>query len=296
MTIIDCHTHAYPSEIASNPTAWATAHKEPHWLDLVAPKNSPSLQDFADPDRFISDMDLAGVQKAVLLGWYWQNQSTCALQNEWHAAWQKAFPDRFIPFAPVQPLAGDVALEDLKKALDHGAKGVGEVFPAAQGFTMNNASWLKIVQFATEKRLPISMHVSEPVGKPYKGHVPSPLYDYQWLVEQFPETPFIFAHWGGGLPFYELNPYCKKIFKNVYYDMSASPLLYDIKIVMNLIDIVGHEKILFGSDYPLRVYPKIQKKADFSTFIKEISQLGLNPTAFEAIMGRNFINLLNKNA
>ncbi|MAV14570.1 MAG: hypothetical protein CL705_01745 [Chloroflexi bacterium] len=43
----------------------------------------------------------------------------------------------------------------------------------------------------------------------------------------------------------------KEISKNVYYDTAASSFLYDPKIFEIAIEIVGSEKIIFGSDFPI---------------------------------------------
>ena len=51
--------------------------------------------------------------------------------------------------------------------------------------------------------------------------------------------------------------------QNVYYDTAASPLLYDQRVYRAVADCVGAERILFGSDYPLRVFPREQKEPDF---------------------------------
>jgi predicted TIM-barrel fold metal-dependent hydrolase len=57
---------------------------------------------------------------------------------------------------------------------------------------------------------------------------------------------------------------------------------------------VGSEKILYGSDYPLKVYPKTQKKADMETFVKEIqTNAELSETEYEQIFEKNINHLLN---
>ena len=46
-------------------------------------------------------------------------------------------------------------------------------------------------------------------------------------------------------------PEIHKITGNVFYDTAASPFLYHHKIYQVALNIVGEERILFGSDYPL---------------------------------------------
>ena len=89
------------------------------------------------------------------------------------------------------------------------------------------------------------------------------------------------------MPFYELNEHVRKRFANVWYDVAASPLLYDPKVFRSVVDVVGSEKVLYGSDYPLRLYPSKQEKPDFSTFLAEIQEAGLTETERKNILGDN---------
>jgi predicted TIM-barrel fold metal-dependent hydrolase len=114
------------------------------------------------------------------------------------------------------------------------------------------------------------------------------------MAKAAPELKLILAHWGGGLPFFELNPTIRKALKNVFYDTSATPLLYEPAIFRRIIDIVGHEKILFGSDFPLRLYPRKQKKPDYSTFLTAIrNETDLSAIELDAILHKNLRRLLS---
>ncbi len=261
---------------------------ENHWADLHAPgPGKSSITGWADSNQLLADMDSAGIERAVLLGWYWENQQTCELQNLWHSRWVKAHPDRFIGFATVQPMASDSAFEAVCRAIDMGLRGIGEILPPAQGFSHTNPTWLKILQWAQENDIPLTLHVTEPAGHEYPGKVDTPLSEYQWLAQQFPDLKIILAHWGGGLPFYELNSTCHRAFKNVYYDTAASPLLYDKRIFRIVADIAGADKILFGSDYPLRLFPKESKLPGFERFLKDIDASGLTEVEKEKVLCGN---------
>jgi len=291
--IIDSHVHYYPQEVREDPARWADSKNEAHWKELVVGTDKKhSIQGWASDEKLISDMDEAGIDKVILQGWYWEHQTTCHWQNESYATLLNKHPDRLIAFASVQPREGKKALDDLKVAVDKGAKGIGEVFPKVQGFKVDSPDWLVIVEWAISQELPITMHVTEPVGHSYAGRVDAPLSDYQWLAEKYPELKLILAHWGGLLPFYELNPYLKKVFKNVYYDTAANPLLYDNKIYRLAIEAIGPDKILFGSDYPLRVYPKKQKEPNLKDSVAEVKGLGLKDTEYASIMGGNVSRIL----
>jgi predicted TIM-barrel fold metal-dependent hydrolase len=292
--VIDAHTHAYPPEIFADPAGWAKARGEQHWAQLVGPRadGKKSLQGFASREQMLRAMDAAGVERCVLLGWYWEKQETCRWHNLEMAKWLRANPDRFSAFASVQPLAGKVVLEDLKCAQDAGFAGIGEMFPAAQGWAMDNQVWEKVLVWAAKEKMPVNLHVPEAAGREYPGFVGAPLRDYQKLARKHPQVTFIFAHWGGLLPLLELHPAVKKDLQNVYYDTAASPLLYDKRVYRAVVDAVGAERILFGTDYPLRVFPKAQTEPDFGLPLKEIRKSGLTKKELAQVLGGNVRKLL----
>jgi hypothetical protein len=123
--------------------------------------------------------------------------------------------------------------------------------PNGQGFSLDDEHAMRpVVKVAVAYNMPILSHTSEPVGHfyPGKGTVnPDVVYRF---VELFPEATLVCAHWGGGLPFYELMPDVMRKFCNVYYDTAASLYLYRDKIFF-LAGTLMPNKILFATDYPL---------------------------------------------
>ena len=291
--VIDSHIHRYPPEVIAYPKGWGRQVKEHHWLKLVTgEEGGNSIQDWADREKLLGDMDAAGVDRAVMLGWYWENQQTCELQNAWHLDWLREDGDRFIGFAAVQPLAGVRAFDGLRRAIDSGLLGIGEIHPAAQGFAMDHPTWIKILDWAQESNIPVTMHATEPAGHGYPGKVSTPLEDFLWVARRFPELTIILAHWGGGLPFYELNPECRKTLKHVFYDTAASPLIYDGRIFRSVVDIIGAEKVIFGSDYPLMLYPREVREPGLGRFVAETRSSGLDDAQLECVLGGNMARVL----
>ncbi len=286
--VIDAHTHCYPPEVAADPVAWGVARGERHWAALVAPGG---LQGWATQDQMLRDMDAAGVELAVLQGWYWEHQETCELQNRWHLEWQRAHPDRFVALATVQPRAGAAALDALRQALDAGLAGVGELHPAVQGFSLDDPAWLQLAALCDERGLPVCFHATEPAGRTYAGRAETPLMDYVRLAQRFPGLKIVLAHWGGGLPFYELNRWCRATLRNVYYDTAASPLLYDARIWRMALDLVGADKLLFGTDYPLLVRPKSVPIPSFQPTLDDCATAALSEAERTTILRRSALKV-----
>lgn len=293
--IIDAHTHRYPADIHTDPVAWARKAGEPHWAGLVSHAvNGSPMQGFADGGKMLADMDAAGVDHAVLLGWYWEKQETCDWHNTHMQQWVSEAPERFSAFASSQPAEGAAAYDSIRRAIEEqGFTGIGEMLPQVQGYAKDNPTWHKILAWAQDNAIPVNLHVTEPVGGDYAGRVTTDLADYEWYAREFPNLKIIAAHWGGGLPFYELRRGIRKVFANVYFDTAASPLLYDPRIFQAVTDIVGSDKILFGSDYPLRLYPR-RDDPDFglADFIEEIRGAELSAETRFKILGDNARQLL----
>ena len=78
----------------------------------------------------------------------------------------------------------------------------------------------------------------------------------------------------------------KQVLGNVWYDTAASPYLYDKSIWKTAADIIGAEKILFGTDFPL---------LDADRYIREIEESELDCYQVECILFRNAEKLLFTN-
>lgn len=296
-SVIDSHVHLYPAEVSADPLGWAARHNELHWAELIAATDErPSLQGWVDVDTLLADMSKAGVTEAILLGWYWENQDTCEMQNRWYAQWAAAHPGELHWFATIQPASGARAVEEVRRAFDAGASGIGELSPAAQAFSVRDDTFRRVVELAIEWDLPVNFHVNEPLGRRRAGRRFDRFEDFQWLAATYPDLKIILAHWGGLSPFYELNRAVRRDFRNVFYDTAASPLLYDSRIYRAVVDIVGPDKILFGSDYPLLLYPRRDKFPGFARLVEETCAAGLTEAELKLILHDNARRLLTSKA
>jgi predicted TIM-barrel fold metal-dependent hydrolase len=88
------------------------------------------------------------------------------------------------------------------------------------------------------------------------------------LAREFPATTFILAHWGGMLPVKDPTANARAL-PNVYFDTAASPLLYDAGVWSRALPAFGPDRVLFGSDFPLNLYPKQDETAGMIRFVAE---------------------------
>ena len=295
MRIIDAHVHLYPPEVGPDPAGWAVAHGEPHWAALCTRRrrSGQPVQTFPTVDQLLCQMDGQQVEKAVLLGWYWEKPATCAWQNRFFADCRKAHPDRFAIFATLHPAAGAAAMRDeIRWARDAGFCGLGELSPHSQHCPVDDPVLAMALELAGEFGLPVNLHVTDPQGKKYPGRVETPLDDFRRLARAFRRTTFILAHWGGGLALLETNPDVRNDLANVVYDTAASPLVSDDKIWRTALDGVPMEKVMFGSDYPLVLYPKTESEPGWQGILAEIERASLSVAEKTQLLAGNAARLL----
>jgi uncharacterized protein len=162
-----------------------------------------------------------------------------------------------------------------------GACGFGElaIYTAAESIAPALENFQELALLCREKELVLLAHANEPVGHSYPGKAPFGLDFYYTLAKTAETVPLIFAHWGGGLIFFELlKKETPETLKNVYYDTAASPFVYRKEIYRAATEIAGAGKILFGSDYPL-ISP--------SRYFAEIEQSGISDSDKKALLGEN---------
>ena len=290
MPVIDAHVHLYPPELNAAPQAWAGANDEPHWAVLCTRRRRDGrpVQAFPDVATLLRDLDRAGIDRAVLLGWYWEKPATCAWQNRFFAACVRDHPDRLAAFATLHPGAGLApVLAELRRSHGEGLIGVGELSPHSQGYAVDDPVFAAVLETAAELRMPVNLHVSDPAGRAYPGRIETPLGDFVRLAQRLPHTTFILAHWGGLLPLVAKGTVLPR---NVYFDTAASPLLYDAGIWPRVLPRAGADRVLFGSDYPLELYPRGSEENGLGRFVAEARAGG----AGAGVMGENAAALLGR--
>ena len=74
-------------------------------------------------------------------------------------------------------------------------------------------------------------------------------------------------------------PQVKKALQNVYFDTAASPFLYQPRIYSLASELVGADKILFGSDYPLLPQGRLLQEINSAELAEEEKDLILSGNA-----------------
>lgn len=275
--IIDCHTHIFPDEVRRDREAFC--QKDEGFSSIY--KDSKSRM--VGVEDLIASMDESGVEQSVICGFPWSQPDLCSLHNQYLMESASRYPHRLIVFISLLFSDPDWSGMELDRGIKGGAKGVGEIAFYHQAMNSQDIESMKPVLTQMEKRsIPILLHTNERLGHSYPGKGMTPLEGFYELILSFPNLPILLAHWGGGFPFYELMPEVSKAMSHVFYDTAASPFLYSKKIYAIVSGIVGPEKILFGTDYPL-IQPQ--------RYFQELEESGLSKEDQKKILGLNFLRL-----
>ena len=271
--IIDSHCHVLPpdfgsrhDELAARDATYAALFPEPGGR-------------FADADTLLRDMDAAGVDRAVAMGFGWTDPNIAAEANDYLLRAAADYPGRIIAFASVNPAWGDEAVRETVRCLDAGATGIGEIHADSQRFNISDAVAMSpLMALLRARDAPILVHASEPVGHQYPGKGSTTPPGLLKFAANFPENRIVFAHLGGGLPFYAAMPEVADALTNVWYDTAALPFLYRPTAIAAAVMTAGADRILFGTDYPLLTHRRV---------IDYVRSTGLPQDDLDAIMGGN---------
>ncbi len=211
-------------------------------------------------------MDEDGVDRSVSMGMGWTDPGLAREANDYIIDSAGKYPDRIIGFCSVSPAWGDDAARELERCAKLGARGIGELHPDTQGFDIGDAATMNpVLEVAQEYGLVITTHSSEPVGHSYAGKGstnPQTLMRFIENARAYPNVKIVCAHWGGGLPFYALMPEVREALTNVWFDTAASPFLYTPDVFPAVAKLVGPDKVLPGSDFPLMPFRRIRQQAE----------------------------------
>jgi hypothetical protein len=262
--IIDFHTHVLPPQIKKDRSRCVKADEA--FAQIYSNKKSK----IATAEDLIENMDRDGVDVSVIVNYGWSTHGLCVETNDYILESVARYPKRLIGFGAVASFDSENSLSEIERCARGGLRGIGELRPDCQppGFAQKKALE-PFVELLRQHKLLLMTHASEPVGHIYAGKgiaTPAVLY---WFITYFPDLTVVFAHWGGGLPFYALMPEVQKALANVYFDTAISPFLYRPEVYRQVSQLVGADKILFGSDFPVMLPSRILGEIDTAGLVEE---------------------------
>ncbi len=277
--IVDDHAHVFPPEVRDNRDEYL--QRDAGFRELYADARAR----IATADELLASMEAAGVDRSVACGFGWGDAELCRRHSDYLMETSAKSGGRLIPFCIVQP-SDDGTRDELKRCAARGARGLGELRPQQQGYGLIDSEEADLLAWASDAYdLPLLFHASEPVGHVYPGKAGLPLDQLGRFIADFPGVTVIAAHWGGGLPFYALMPEVREGLSRTYFDTAATSFLYTPDVYARVIELVGAEQILFGSDFPL-----ISQERALQEFAEATG--ALDDEARRLILGENARRLL----
>jgi uncharacterized protein len=210
------------------------------------------------PVRSVDDMAAefrAERVMAVLLGWDTETQTGLPpVANDFIADCVARHPDVFLGFAGVDPRKGEVAVTELRRAVeDLGLRGL-KLHPSAQGYAPNDPACYPLYEAAVELGVPILFHTGTTglgAGLPGGGGIklgysrPILLDD---VAADFPDLQIIAAH--PSVPWQDEMLAVAQHKTNIWLDLSGwSPRLW-APALKDAVFGPLQDRVLFGTDYP----------------------------------------------
>jgi uncharacterized protein len=275
--VVDVHCHVLPDRVRDNLDQFCAADE---WFGAC---HTPGAA-VASAEELVQAMDAAGIDRAVCFTWPFADPALCAEGNDYLAAAVARFPDRLVGFGCVQP-ADPGAAAEARRCARIGLRGLGEMNADAQGWALEDAATLApLVAACVAMDMPWNLHCSEPVGHGYPGKGTATPDRIARFAGEHGDLRILAAHLGGGLPFYAHMPEIRALCRaNLWFDTAAAPFLYDAAAYRTVIDLVGADRLLFGTDHPLLRAPR---------YLAQLESLGLDDAQRAAVLGGNAIAVL----
>ncbi len=299
--IIDFHSHCLPLEIAQQTTFFKV-----HWSDV---------------ERQLSIMDQEQIEKAFLFypatdahvkmgGW----SRVCQIYNQEIAEIVNKHRDRFFAAGIIPVDEPSKILQEAKRIQDLGIK-IFSLASSYDGRYLDDEIFDSLYGFAQDQGFPIHVHpqILSPIGEErVRDPLLTPVLEYVFDVsmtvgkmmmagvfQRFPNVKFIFAHYGGVLPFVkerfdntytmlrgrnfvkDLGQLPSACFQNLYFDTSGSKSWGSLVCALEVVD---SQHILFGSDYPAN--------QNIRASLAMITQSSLSQKDQDAILHQNALRLL----
>ena len=222
-----------------------------------------------DADRFLRIMDEAGVDRACVFNvWY----GDARYGNDMTARFVARHPDRFIGSCFINPHYPEEIAGELERCIDGLAMKYIKLYPAYLGRPIDDPAYDPVFEWADERGLVVMSH---------HDRWPEPL-RYIGVAKRFPRVRWVIAHAGNG-PFGQADAVAAaRACSNIYLEISTS--FGDSRTIEFLVDGVGADRVLFGSDMP---------EQEVRYQLGRIVTAAISEEAKRKILGLNAIKLLD---
>ncbi len=241
--ILDGHMHLVTESIARN---WKRSVKEEALIQKRRKKfNLPQYDVYSLEETetlWIREFDTHGIEKGVFLAYEPQNPDLISLIKK---------NDRFIGFTSTDIQREDAAAL-FKADIAAGLKGL-KLYPVNRSYSVSDERLYPLYEIAEQNHLPVLIHFGVSIGYFSDLRFGNPL-DLHPVARDFPDIPFILAHFGCG--FFRETLFLGYQCQNIYVDTSSSNrwmeyLPYDIDlraVFKKSLQVFGPDRLIYGTD------------------------------------------------
>jgi predicted TIM-barrel fold metal-dependent hydrolase len=226
-----------------------------------------------DPELMLRAMDAVGIDLACLNYTYFPDGTT---GNDMTARFVTAHPDRFAGFAYVSPLRPECIRPELTRAIDELRFVAIKVYSPRTPWPLTAPQWDPIYQFANERGLAMLFHTD--------AHPHSQPRQLSEIAPRYPQAKFVAGHTGNTPQERAQAIAAAQAHPNVYLETCST--FRTPGVIEQLVNEVGADRVLFGSDMPL-MDPRAQ--------LGKIITARISDEAKRLILGENARRLLRRN-
>ena len=234
--IIDFHTHIFGPDVRDRRDDYA--RRDPTFAKMYS---DPKAK-IATADDLLTSMDAAGVDVCVALGFAWRDDDDVSRHNDYLLESAARSNGAIIPFTTVN-MASAAAEAEIARCAAANSRGLGELRPDSQGWSLNGGDGQRLAAAAREHGLVLLLHVTEQGGREYPGKRGCSLAAFREFSRRHADLAIVGAHLGGDV--YRAGS------SSVYVDTAAQPFIYRGSEAGAALAAVPADRLLFGSDYPL---------------------------------------------
>ena len=197
------------------------------WDHLLMEDNAPKL---------LRAMDAVGLDRACVFNIFHPDGKR---GNDLTAAFVARYPDRFIGFAYVSPLAPQGMVPELERAIDQLGFRAIKLYSPYTPYEYNHPIWDPIYQFAQERGLAVLAHTCPDAEPRFLGEAAS----------RFPGANFVAGHAGNLDPYRRQSIEAAQKYPN--YSLETCSTFRTPGVIEELVREAGADRVLYGSDLPL---------------------------------------------
>ena len=238
-------------------------------IDFHCHTSNRPINDVIDSDASIDNilryMDQHEIEKTVLLATYFPHKGSGISNYRLHH-WIRDRRDRFYMFGSLDfETYYQQGFNELNEMAEYDLIAGIKVYTCYQNIDLNTPKMVDLLDMAQHFNLPVMFHTGYSYSAYRKYHQPTigtphSASTLEYLLERWKQVKFIFSHLSK--PFFNEIIAVVTMYPNVYTDVSgiidsqydAEEIPTCINQIRRLVSECGHERLLFGTDFPVQTH------------------------------------------